>query len=92
LYCLDNKEAPQCAFVLEVAEGIARIKAVYIGIVLALDSDLIIIGSSNSNILEVLILSRMRAAIIAKHYIWLLLLDYIKEYSIYFIEFFFIFV
>ena len=38
-------------------------------IALALDSDLIITGTSNSDILEVLILSRIRAIIIVEYYI-----------------------
>ena len=92
LRCLDNEEAPQCAFVLEVAEGIARMEAVHTGVALALDSDLIIAGASNSDALEVLVLGIMRAAITAEHHIWLLLLDHMKEYGICFVEFFLIFV
>ena len=67
-------------------------EAVHTGVALALDSDLIIAGTSNSDALEALILGRMRAAITAEHHIWLLLLDHLKEYGICFVEFFLIFV
>jgi hypothetical protein len=92
LRCLDNEQAPQFALVLEVVESIARMEAVHTGAALALDSDLIIAGASNSDALEVLVPGRMRAVITAEHHIRLLLLDHMKEYVICFVEFFVIFI